>query len=69
MVWRGVVQCGKLTCWLECAAQTCTVAAPSVLRPLFADPIDPPTMSMSFGVNDSALAVRRSSLAIVIMRC
>jgi hypothetical protein len=35
---------------------TSTIAAPGVIRPLFADPIDPPTISMSFGVNDSVLA-------------
>lgn len=40
---------------------TCTVAAPSVTRPLYADPIDPPTISMCFGVNDSPLAGREGT--------
>jgi GTP-binding protein len=37
---------------------TTTIAAPTITRPLYADPIDPPTMAMSFGVNDSPLAGR-----------
>ena len=28
---------------------TSTLAAPSVIRPLYADPLDPPTLSMCFG--------------------
>ena len=42
--------------FIQTPRPTATVAAPSVIRPLFADPIDPPTISMSFGVNDSLLA-------------
>ena len=41
---------------LQTPIPTSTVAAAPVTRPLFADPIDPPTISMSFSVNDSPLA-------------
>lgn len=35
---------------------TDTICAPEINEPLHADPIDPPTMSMTFAVNDSPLA-------------
>ena len=41
---------------LQTPIPTSTVASLPVTRPLFADPIDPPTISMSFSVNDSPLA-------------
>lgn len=41
---------------------TSTLAAPSITRPLFAVPLDPPTLSMCFGVNDSHLGGREGSL-------
>jgi predicted membrane GTPase involved in stress response len=50
MMLRG--HCGAV----QTPLPTSTIAAPSVIRPLFADPIDPPTISMNFGVNDSLLA-------------
>ena len=50
MMLRG--RCGTV----QTPLPTSTIAAPSVIRPLFADPIDPPTISMNFGVNDSLLA-------------
>jgi GTP-binding protein len=37
-----------------------TVAAPEVVRPIKAQPIDPPTLSMRFAVNDSPLAGREA---------
>ena len=40
---------------LSTPVPTSTVAAPSITRPLFATPLDPPTLSMCFGVNDSPL--------------
>jgi GTP-binding protein len=40
---------------LTAATVTDTVAAPTVLEPLPASPIDPPTLKMTFGVNDSRL--------------
>jgi len=46
---------------LQLPLPTATVAAPSVTRPLYADPIDPPTISMAFGVNDSPLGGREGS--------
>jgi GTP-binding protein len=38
-----------------------TICAPEVERPLPADPIDPPTLAMTFSVNDSPLAGREGS--------
>ena len=35
-----------------------TICAPEVTQPLAADPIDPPTLAMTFSVNDSPLAGR-----------
>lgn len=46
---------------LQLPLPTATVATPSVTRPLYADPIDPPTISMAFGVNDSPLGGREGS--------
>lgn len=48
---------------LQTPIPTSTVAAAGgvVTRPLFADPIDPPTISMSFSVNDSPLAGREGT--------
>lgn len=43
---------------LQTPVPTATVAAAGVTKPLFADPLDPPTMSMSFSVNDSPLGGR-----------
>ncbi len=38
-----------------------TIADPSVTEPLYAQPIDPPTLSMRFAVNDSPMAGREGS--------
>jgi GTP-binding protein len=38
-----------------------TICAPEVAEPLPADPIDPPTLAMTFAVNDSPLAGREGS--------
>ncbi|MBV9861981.1 MAG: translational GTPase TypA [Alphaproteobacteria bacterium] len=38
-----------------------TICAPEVIVPLPADPIDPPTLAMTFSVNDSPLAGREGS--------
>jgi GTP-binding protein len=38
-----------------------TLCAPEVTEPLEADPIDPPTLAMTFSVNDSPLAGREGS--------
>ncbi|MEM0945138.1 MAG: EF-Tu/IF-2/RF-3 family GTPase, partial [Pseudomonadota bacterium] len=38
-----------------------TLCAPSVTEPLAAQPIDPPTISVTFGINDSPLAGRDGS--------
>ncbi|HZU63925.1 MAG TPA: translational GTPase TypA [Novosphingobium sp.] len=38
-----------------------TIAAPEVVEPIKAQPIDPPTLSMRFAVNDSPLAGREGS--------
>lgn len=43
---------------LTTATVTDTVAAPTVTEPLPASPIDPPTLKMTFGVNDSKLGGR-----------
>lgn len=40
---------------------TVCAAVPGCDRPLFADPIDPPTLSMAFAVNDSPLAGREGT--------
>jgi len=40
---------------------TICAAVPECTRPLFADPIDPPTLSMAFAVNDSPLAGKEGS--------
>ena len=47
---------------LQLPTPTCTVATPAVVRPLYADPLDPPTLSMCFGVNDSPLGGREGTL-------
>jgi GTP-binding protein len=46
---------------LQTPLPTATVCAPTVTRPLYADPIDPPTISMAFGVNDSPLGGKEGS--------
>jgi GTP-binding protein len=38
-----------------------TIAAPELQEPIFATPIDPPTLAMTFSVNDSPLAGREGS--------
>ena len=38
-----------------------TICAPEVVTPLPADPIDPPTLAMTFSVNDSPLAGREGT--------
>src|SRR5207245_10150024 len=38
-----------------------TVCAPEVTTPLAADPIDPPTLAITFSVNDSPLAGREGT--------
>ena len=38
-----------------------TIADPSVTEPLYAQPIDPPTLSMRFAVNDSPMAGREGT--------
>jgi GTP-binding protein len=38
-----------------------TICAPEVVTPLAADPIDPPTLAMTFSVNDSPLAGREGT--------
>ncbi len=38
-----------------------TIADPSVTEPLHAQPIDPPTLSMRFAVNDSPMAGREGT--------
>jgi GTP-binding protein len=38
-----------------------TIAEPSVTEPLYAQPIDPPTLSMRFAVNDSPMAGREGT--------
>lgn len=43
---------------LESATVSHTICDPSVTTPIAAQPIDPPTLSMSFSVNDSPLAGR-----------
>ena len=47
---------------LQIPTPTCTISAPAVVRPLYADPLDPPTLSMCFGVNDSPLGGREGTL-------
>lgn len=46
---------------LQLPLPTATVCTPAITRPLYADPIDPPTISMAFGVNDSPLGGREGS--------
>ena len=43
---------------LSAATVTDTIAAPGATEPLWASPIDPPTLKMTFGVNDSKLGGR-----------
>lgn len=43
---------------LEKATVSNTIADPSVTEPIYAQPIDPPTLAMRFSVNDSPLAGR-----------
>ena len=43
---------------LTTATVTDTLAAPEAREPLWASPIDPPTLKMTFGVNDSRLGGR-----------
>ena len=38
-----------------------TIADPSVAAPIYAQPIDPPTLAMTFSVNDSPMAGREGS--------
>jgi len=45
---------------LSSATVTDTVAVPTVAEPLPASPIDPPTLKMTFGVNDSRLGGREA---------
>ncbi len=46
---------------LTAATVSNTIAHPSVTEPLHAQPIDPPTLSMRFAVNDSPLAGREGT--------
>jgi GTP-binding protein len=46
---------------LTAATVSNTIADPSVTEPLHAQPIDPPTLSMRFAVNDSPMAGREGS--------
>jgi GTP-binding protein len=46
---------------LEEASVSDTVAAPEVTTPIPALPIDPPTLAMTFGINDSPLAGREGT--------
>ncbi|HUH48709.1 MAG TPA: translational GTPase TypA, partial [Mycoplana sp.] len=46
---------------LSAATVANTIADPSVSEPLHAQPIDPPTLSMRFAVNDSPMAGREGS--------
>ncbi|EIZ77367.1 GTP-binding protein TypA [Novosphingobium sp. Rr 2-17] len=46
---------------LTTATVSNTIADPSVTEPLHAQPIDPPTLSMRFAVNDSPMAGREGS--------
>jgi len=46
---------------LEKATVSNTICDPSVTEPIAAQPIDPPTLAMSFSVNDSPLAGREGS--------
>jgi GTP-binding protein len=47
---------------LQTPVPTATVAGAGVTAPLFADALDPPTMSLSFSVNDSPLGGREGTL-------
>lgn len=46
---------------LQTPVPTCTVAGAGVTKPLFSEALDPPTMSMSFSVNDSPLGGREGT--------
>jgi len=46
---------------LSVPTPTATVGAPGTVRPLYAAALDPPTLAMAFGVNDSPLAGREGS--------
>jgi len=46
---------------LEAATVADTLADPSISEPIKAIPIDPPTLSVTFGINDSPLAGREGS--------
>ena len=52
------VQCGDIVAiaGLETTTVADTICSPSVLDPITAIPVDPPTLSMVFSVNDSPLA-------------
>ena len=47
---------------LQTPVPTCTVGGAGVTKPLFSEALDPPTMSMTFSVNDSPLGGREGSL-------
>src|SRR5215210_5765966 len=46
---------------LTAATVANTIADPSVAAPIYAQPIDPPTLAMTFSVNDSPMAGREGS--------
>ncbi|QMW23044.1 translational GTPase TypA [Sandaracinobacteroides saxicola] len=70
MAFRGLervtveeAQAGDIICLagLTVATVANTIADPAVTEPLAAQPIDPPTLSMSFAVNDSPFAGKEGS--------